>query len=632
MFNPRPYQSEAVDAMLSLRSAAHLGVACESPTGTGKSAMMAMLAARLAGEGRRVLILAHREELVRGNALAVEQVTGEKCWVELNTESRTEPMHWMELKGNGGVVSASVDTLQGRRLRAMPADLFTDIIVDEAHHIRPLSKKNFDHECKKCGGGGSIEKGYDERGVKKLVDCPKCKGAGITREGGSKYYKVKSHFRDCFWYGFSGTFYRKGRIGASHGNVMGKVFDQLHQTGTLFHFIDQGWLVDFQVQHLSAVEVLLDFSKLKTRHVSEQQAQEVWNTHKLEALSALRQGLFENCGNRPTLIFSPKVQHASWVTEFLNGADTNVYPTMGPETADYVASYLLQDDGTRTEYPDGRRTSIIERMRNGNLQWVANQGVFTEGTDIPSVAALALCRMTESVNLMRQIIGRGARTLKGVLDGLEHASAADRLAAIAASAKPNCLLLDFSGVSQNRGVCDLATPTAVIQDEGWTDLQKQFARRFWEVAWKKGERPSFREAKEEIEHAASDWMQGVRAMMGEVREEAIWEVTQVNLRDVGQNTQSAHRSFDANPDMATDRQINFLFKLCRDTGAYHYTKDEIRAMPRREVGRLISEVKPIRDAMPPPPWLAKQIRLAGRTVPATWGAAYEVLDRIKQHA
>lgn len=630
MFIPRPYQSEAIDVMLSLRSAAQLGVACESPTGTGKSAMMAMLAARLASEGRRVLILAHREELVVGNALGVEQVTGSKCWIELNTQHRMTYADWNELKSNGGVVSASVDTVQGRRLRAMPADLFTDIIVDEAHHIRPLSKKQFDHECKKCKGEGEvIVPGMDDDTVE---DCPKCDGTGITRETGSKYYKVKAHFGNCFWYGFSGTFYRKGRIGGSHGNVMGKVFDQLHQTGTLFHFIDQGWLVDFQVDHMSAVEVLLDFSKLKTKHVSEQQAQEVWATHRLEALSALRQGLFEKCGQRPTLIFSPKVQHASWVAEFINSADTNIYPTMGPETADYVASYLLQDDGTRSEYPESRRRSIVDRMRAGNLPWVANQGVFTEGTDIPSIAAIALCRVTESVNLMRQIIGRGARTLKGVLDGLADATAAERLAAIAASQKPNCLLLDFAGVSQNRGVCDLATPTSVIQEEGWSDAQKEFARRFWSVAWQRGQRPTFREAKEEIEHASSEWMQGVRTMMAEVQEDAIWEVTRVDLRDASNNTQVAHRHNEANPDMATDRQINFAFKLCRDTGMFHYSKAEIQGMPRKRVSEIIGQCKPVRDAMAPPSWLAKQIRLAGRVVPATWGEAYQVLDGIKQHA
>ena len=138
----RPYQYEAIDRMLELREQATFGVGLESPTGTGKSIMMAMLAARLASQGRRVLILAHRKELVDGNAFAVEQVTGERCYRELNTLYRTDEGAWIDLKRNGGITSASVDTLQGKRLRSQPSDLYTDIICDEAHHVRPLTRSS----------------------------------------------------------------------------------------------------------------------------------------------------------------------------------------------------------------------------------------------------------------------------------------------------------------------------------------------------------------------------------------------------------------------------------------------------------------------------------------------------------
>lgn len=619
----RPYQLEAVSRLLELRQVAVNGVACESPTGTGKSLMMAMLADRLAGEGRRVMILAHRRELVLGNAKAVEMWTGSKCHVELNTEARTSPMDWMELKGNGGVISASVDTVQGGRLKAMPADLITDLIVDEGHHVRPLTKKVFGVDCDVCYGSGKVEN--KDKIIGGMVACDRCKGTGIVKEVGSKYYKVKSHFRNCMWYAFSGTFYRSQGRG-SKDNIMGKMFDQIYQTGTVFDFIDQGWLVDFVCDHMSAVAVHLDFSKLKTKHVSEKQAQEVWNTHKLEALSALRQGLFDKCQDRPTIIFSPKVQHAAWVTEFIQNADTNVYPTMGPETADYVASYLLGDDNARLPYPEARRISVIDRMRAGMLPWVANQGVFTEGTDVPNIAAIAFCRATESWNLMRQMIGRGLRVLDGVIWGMENATAAERIAAIKASKKPNCLLLDMVGNSQT-DVCDLVTPTSLITNPSWSKAQQDLASQYWKVMWEKGIRPTSQQAREEIEHTTSAWMQGVRAMIMESQETVAWEVSRVDLRgDQREKSATVHR--ELNPSSATDKQCNYLLALCKATRVYDWSLTEIRGMDARIVAQKIGELIAVRNALPCPSWLTRKVREKGLSFPGSWGEGLAMLKQV----
>lgn len=622
----RPYQAEAVERVLQLRNTAKMGVGIESPTGTGKSLMLALWAHRLASEGRRVMILAHREELVTGNAGAVEALTGERCWVELNQRHRMSYADWNELKGNGGIVSASVDTMQGKRLQGMPSDLITDILCDEGHHVRPLTNKSFGYECPKCQGNGTIDKYDSDKKEWSEEDCPKCDGKGELKESGSKYYKVKAHFRDAPWGAVSGTFFRAGQRGkdGKKDNLMTKVFDQVHQTGTLWKFVDEGWLVEPKFDHLAAVSAQLDFSKLKSKHVSEKQAQEVWETHKLAAMNELRHGLFHHCGNRICLIFSPKVQHAVWTSEIIRNADTNEYPTMGPETADYVASYTIEDDGTRGKYHDDRRRGIVERMRAGTLQWCANQGVFTEGTDIPTVAALAMCRQTESDNLMRQMVGRGLRTLKGVLDGLETASNAERLSAIAASAKPDCLVLDMAGVTQDGSVAHLATPTSLIEVPGWSDAQKKMAERYWQVMWEKGKAPGMREAKEEIEHAASAWMQGVRAMMQEVTEKVDWTVTRVDVRNGGNDAVATHYHAD-NPDRPSDKQINFCAKLCKATKKYDLSKEDILGFDKRTVSKLIADMKPIYDQMPTEGWIRGKLKAMGMACPSTNGAAWALL-------
>jgi superfamily II DNA or RNA helicase len=595
VFKPRPYQLEAKEHFFRLIQECSQGVAIESPTGTGKSAMMALIAAEASKRGG-VLILAHREELVRGNAKAVEQITGERCPVEMNTESRLSAYDWQDIRSNGGIVSASVDTLQGRRLAAIPPDAIKTILVDECHHVIPMSK------------------------------------AGIQAAHCSKYYKVKVHFGNPKWGGFSGTLYRGGKKKGPNGqrqNLMSRCFDKVHRTGSLFWFIDEGWLVDYVPLHLSAVSVHLDFSKLQSKHVSEKEALEVWNTHKFEAMSALRKGLHEHCGTRPTLIFSPQVQHAAWVSEFMNSADPAEYPQAGPDTADYVASYTIGDDGNRQKYPEWRRRSVIDRFNEGKLQWVSNQGVFCEGTDIPPVAALALCRMTESRNLFRQQIGRGGRVLPGTLDGLEEASADARRAAIAASAKPNCLVLDFCGVTQKKEVANLANWSAIYEESPqWGAAQARLADEYLMSEQRKGRSPTVREIRQAIEERSTAWMIGVRAMLQSSSESVVWEATEVDLRNGELSPTAATVNREGVKGRATEKQIAYLLSLQKVAGVTNFPEAEIRSMGSKQVGVLIDKNVSFRNQLQCPTWLFRQLRqkygVPANRIPLTWGKAFEV--------
>src|SRR5262249_43659187 len=57
--------------------------------------------------------------------------------------------------------------------------------------------------------------------------------------------------------------------------------------------------------------------------------------------------------------------------------------------------------------------------------------------------AIIMARPTKSVALYEQVLGRGTRPLPGIVDGLERAE--ERRTAIAMSAKPNMLVIDFAG-------------------------------------------------------------------------------------------------------------------------------------------------------------------------------------------
>src|SRR5690606_7555906 len=71
--------------------------------------------------------------------------------------------------------------------------------------------------------------------------------------------------------------------------------------------------------------------------------------------------------------------------------------------------------------------------------------IATEGFDDPGIGLVVMARPTKSRALYSQCIGRGTRPLNGLVDGLDTAD--ERRAAIAGSAKPNVLVLDFVGNS-----------------------------------------------------------------------------------------------------------------------------------------------------------------------------------------
>lgn len=86
-----------------------------------------------------------------------------------------------------------------------------------------------------------------------------------------------------------------------------------------------------------------------------------------------------------------------------------------------------------------------------------------EGYNDPEIQAVAIFRPTKSRSLAEQMKGRGCRPLRGILDGI--ATPEERRATIAASAKPNCMIIDLVGVT---GLADCAT-TAEIYAEGLPD-------------------------------------------------------------------------------------------------------------------------------------------------------------------
>ena len=123
----RPYQNQAKKAVLAEWRNGHRKTLLVLPTGTGKTIVFSKLVEDCVRGGERVLVLAHRGELLQQAADKLAQSTGLMCAVEKAEESCLDS--WYR------VVVGSVQTMmRPKRLSAFPADYFGTIIVDEAHH------------------------------------------------------------------------------------------------------------------------------------------------------------------------------------------------------------------------------------------------------------------------------------------------------------------------------------------------------------------------------------------------------------------------------------------------------------------------------------------------------------------
>jgi DNA repair protein RadD len=110
-------------------------------------------------------------------------------------------------------------------------------------------------------------------------------------------------------------------------------------------------------------------------------------------------------------------------------------------------------DGTT---PDGERRQMIADFKAYRLRSLWNCGVLTTGFNHPGVDLIAAARPTESAGLYVQIAGRGTRNVYA--PGMPLSTREERLAAIAAGPKPNCLFLDFGGLVRRHGPIDLVQP------------------------------------------------------------------------------------------------------------------------------------------------------------------------------
>lgn len=368
----RPYQLQAYDDIME-QFASHRSTVAVLATGLGKTVLFVHCGRH--GDFDRVMIVAHRRELIDQAANAVRRVTGEEPAIEMGQRRANETTLFDE---KCRWVVGSVQTLKGQRLKKFdPSDRWL-LIIDECHHATAASYWPIYHHF--MGGN------------------PKSKLLGVTA-----------------------TPERSDGIGL--GNMFAS---EACQYGVNYG-IDNAWLVPLKC---SAIHDM----KISIEHVEKAQNKHGLNAAQMRAvmmsedvLHGVAQKTNEIAAGRQGVMFCLDCAHAKRLSEVLNY---------------YGAISAYVDDETTDE----ERLETVNRYKANEIQYLCNYGIFTEGFDAPATSVVGLLRPTRSVSVVTQMVGRGTRVLEGILDGLDTIE--DRKAAIAASPKPHCDVLDFVGFSQ----------------------------------------------------------------------------------------------------------------------------------------------------------------------------------------
>ena len=123
----RPYQKEAVQAVENEWNSGHKRTLLVLPTGTGKTICFATVAKDMVSKGKKVLILAHRDELLNQAQDKIASATGLQCAKEKGPETSLDSFY--------RITVGSVQTLiRPQRLKRFRPDEYGTIIIDEAHH------------------------------------------------------------------------------------------------------------------------------------------------------------------------------------------------------------------------------------------------------------------------------------------------------------------------------------------------------------------------------------------------------------------------------------------------------------------------------------------------------------------
>lgn len=365
MLRLRDYQEDGSKALDLSHERGVRRPAIVLPTGAGKTVVFAHRALNYLSApgnlGKRVLVLAHTDELVNQAAKKVKGVAP-----HLQVGIVKAGLNQVQAQ----VVVASVQTLRSAKRRDQIRNVGR-IIVDECHHATaPTYQMILEHfgalgpACATC-----IEAGKPYA----------CGERGPAPEDGADAE------------GFTATLARSDK------SKLSDIWQEVAFKRDIAFMIRRKYLLDVRGKRVQVP----DFTTkgLKTQGGDFQSEDLAERLVESLAPELVAQAYREHAGDRSGLVFTPNVASAYVFAEALNAEGI---------TAEVVHGALPQEE----------RRLIIKRLEAGDTQVLVNCMVLTEGFDSPRVSCVVIARPTKSSPLYQQMVGRGLRLFDGQTDCL----------------------------------------------------------------------------------------------------------------------------------------------------------------------------------------------------------------------
>lgn len=381
----RPYQTRAISRIkeeLSVVDSTLLVMA----TGTGKTVVFSDVANwHYRTHAKPILVLAHRRRLLAQAEKSLVTYGGFRL-NNIGWEMADRSVIENPLFGIPHIVLGAVQSLHKKRLEKFARDAFGLIIVDEAHHS--------------------------------VAD---------------SYRSVLQHFNGAKVLGVTATPDRLEKGKSDKGRKIQSLYDSIADVYEIRDAIEEEYLVPI-IPYPIYVDSI-DISQIDTvaGDLNEGRLSDLMEEER--NLYAIAQPTIEESGDRPTLVFCTRIEHANKLAEVFNKIRYGCARAISGETD-----------------PEGQERAIAD-LQAGRIQFLLNCVLLTEGVDIPCVSCLSIARPTKSRGLYTQMIGRGTRLL-----GLDMPESLR-------NGKSDLLVLDFVG---NAGKHKLQTVLDVIdgnQDE-----------------------------------------------------------------------------------------------------------------------------------------------------------------------
>ena len=356
----RDYQKKAIDDIKQAFKDGLKKIILVSPTGTGKTFIFSMLAFLTMNNKKRVMVVTDRRELLRQahGSLHKFGLIGQI----INADTR-------KILYSTNLYVCSIQTLKSRKNKPEYIELIKSIdllIIDECH------KQDFNE----------------------LVD---------------DFQK--------FVLGVTATPRRSGKM-----MQLGELYEKIISTITVGQAIEREYLVNCEMYNVGGMSADgIDFDKSKGDYNEKQQFNKFNDSKLYKGLIAN----YDRCiPNTKSIVFCCNVEHAILTTKELCDAGYR---------AKYIVSDVarpkppvnMSDPAARTVYDEkyrgyqlyintfakysGDRDKLIEDFDNDKFDFFVNAGILATGYDCPSIESVIIYRLTSSISLWLQMIGRGSR-------------------------------------------------------------------------------------------------------------------------------------------------------------------------------------------------------------------------------